>query len=991
MKTTKNIIYLMASAWMLLSAQYAFGQEIIVPYQMGFEEEDATEMAFWVLNPGLVDPEPGMDRWIVGSSTHNGGRYSLYVSCNGEDAEFGAKPNVQYAYRDFTIPTGQYDVTFDYRCMGVIGSAMCAGVSFASAISKDMVSKIGSNTLPKSIQSASLVKDIRGSIQWKNTSFRFNAKEGVTYRIFFAWYNNNKDTTLVNPVGGCVDNIQITSAACSKPHDMEAESKNDSVFVTWQGTSEEYIFERRRRGTERWYMNTGLTDKGIILEGLGEGVYDFRVRGICNDVDTSAYAYLNSFIVYYPEQHCIDYIHLHNSNIHGTIGTWTSSKKDPYAVPDTIVDYGPDNKASRHTVNTEPDIYDPRTGGRLLTIPEDEFASVRLGNWAVSSQAESLSFDFTADSADNALVLIKYAVVLEDPDHGYADQPRFTLEILDEYGNLIDPTCGAADFYADHTREGWHTEGTGSSKVSWKDWTTLGLNLMEMGLAGQQITIRFTTYDCTMGGHYGYAYFTLACASAKINGISCGDDPVMTVEAPNGFNYQWFDKNDNLVATTKQLSVLPSDTTTYRCHLSYKENAECGFDLYSASKPRFPVAEFEYQWAPTDCQNKVRFTNKSHVMVKFDDYEKHDYNDKCDDLQWDFGGGMYSPDERPVITFPNEGGVFPVTLSASIAEGRCTDDTTIYIKIPAIGDVIYEKDSAICQGDYVLWGDARSDSVYYAAEAGDYAVTWKSVAGCDSIWILHLSINPTSTRQTSDTTICAENPLIVDGQIYKYTTSGKFYRFYKNQFNCDSTIWCYVTVLDSIKPDVQMKDIEGAVKYSGEFRVRGTGFDRYTITHEGKTDSYTLKDTLLTGLNGGLFEFHFFNALNCDVEVTKYMTPPCAELIFQRWNDVLSVYHPDSIGGQHFKSFQWTKNDEDIPDATDSYYYDINGLDMSAVYAVRVVTDKDSTYTSCSVQPVPYEEPQVPARKVINNQHLTIIVNGTYYDALGQQIRKEDE
>ncbi|MCQ2331401.1 MAG: hypothetical protein MJZ55_05365, partial [Paludibacteraceae bacterium] len=102
-------------------------------------------------------------------------------------------------------------------------------------------------------------------------------------------------------------------------------------------------------------------------------------------------------------------------------------------------------------------------------------------------------------------------------------------------------------------------------------------------------------------------------------------------------------------------------------------------------------------------------------------------------------------------------------------------------------------------------------------------------------------------------------------------------------------------------------------------------------------------------------------------------------------------YHPDSIGGQHFKSFQWTKNDEDIPDATDSYYYDINGLDMSAVYAVRVVTDKDSTYTSCPVQPVPYEEPQVPARKVINNQHLTIIVNGTYYDALGQQIRKEDE
>ena len=45
-----------------------------------------------------------------------------------------------------------------------------------------------------------------------------------------------------------------------------------------------------------------------------------------------------------------------------------------------LVDLGYQNMESRHTVHYDLNEVDPRTDGRLHTIPEGEVASVRLGN-----------------------------------------------------------------------------------------------------------------------------------------------------------------------------------------------------------------------------------------------------------------------------------------------------------------------------------------------------------------------------------------------------------------------------------------------------------------------------------------------------------------------------------------------------------------------------------------------------------------------------------
>ncbi|MCQ2331558.1 MAG: hypothetical protein MJZ55_06165, partial [Paludibacteraceae bacterium] len=377
------------------------------------------------------------------------------------------------------------------------------------------------------------------------------------------------------------------------------------------------------------------------------------------------------------------------------------------------------------------DIFDPRTCNQLPTIPDGELASVRLGNWNSGTQGEVIEFLYTADVENAAILLLKYAIVMEDPDHGESGNPRFGLEILDEDGTLISPTCGACDFVADVKRQGsgWHVCGKApgaSSPVSWKEWTTIGLNLQEVGVkTGDVLRIRLTTKDCAWGAHFGYAYFTLGCAAAKVYGTSCGSEAKLSVSAPNGFNYKWYNKYDEFVTDNQQLSVEPSDTTTYRCHLSYKENEECGFDLYSSVRPRFPIAEYVYKYEPSDCQNKVRFANKSHIMTMFDGHIEHHYDEPCDEYEWNFGNGQVSADKNPVCVFPNEGGYFNVTLYSSISEGVCVDDTTIRIFVPAIGDTVITIDTTICEGSYIVFGK------YYAAKDSTYRMEYKSVAGCD--------------------------------------------------------------------------------------------------------------------------------------------------------------------------------------------------------------------------------------------------------------------
>lgn len=946
-------VFALAVLSVFLFCSYAYAQnpvQISVPYSMGFELEDSAKLSQWRLNDG-ADLSICKERWVIGTAVKTEGKRSLYISYDeGATCTFDTVWNTSYAYFDFTIPSGQYELSFDWRCLGGDETYMCAAVGIAKQMTS-MDCNYERAEFPDYIQSfaESGYRVMRGCSRWQHVSVPFASNGTRVYRLYFAWRNKNRDSKLPNPVSACVDNIQITTRNCAKPANLEAEVVGDSVVVTWTGTSAQYCIEYRRYGREKWSVQTGIRDERFVIEGLDEGAYDIRVRGVCNDVDTSAYTYRTSFGVYYPDRHCINYVDLHGEDVVATYGTFSN----PYAnigVYDTA--FTDDPKYWRHTINWDPDEYDPRTGGRLKIVPEEEVASVRLGNWNVGAEGESLSFFYTVDGENASILLLKYAVVLEDPNHGPADQPHFNLEILDEWGNLIDYTCGTADFYADSQRPGWNTFGS----VTWKDWTTIGLNLDAYD--GERLEVRLTTRDCNWSGHFGYAYFTMGCAAAKIVSTSCGDDAQMSIAAPSGFAYEWFDKYDNPVPDSiksedgRTLLIDPSDTTTYRCHLTYIEEETCGFDLYSSTRPRFPIAEFEWQYEPANCQNRVKFINKSHIMTKFNNVTEHHYDQPCDEYEWDFGNGQVGSEKNPVVIFPNKGGFFNVVLYASIAEGRCVKDTSLIIFLPSIGDKELRIDTTICEGGYIVFGPQ------YAGEEREYVNVWKTSAGCDSTVYLNLHLSPQSTEQLPDTTICAEIPLTIDGQTYKSHESGKFYRFYTNQYGCDSTLWMNVTVLDPILPEITVREMSDSPN-SGAIFIGGAGFDYYTVDGgEPQTaDS-------ITGLNGGFYVLEFFNDFGCSVVREAAVSVCMPGWVYQRWGDVLSLKNAEALdtdSATHiFTDFQWYKNNEAIAGANLSYLYVAEGLDPADSYYLEMTrVSNGEKVTTCPFRPTAVEDQKV--------------------------------
>ena len=208
-------------------------------------------------------------------------------------------------------------------------------------------------------------------------------------------------------------------------------------------------------------------------------------------------------LTYIPvkSQNCIDLSNLNAPNITCMYGVFST----PY-LHTGVLDYGPNNVASRHTVVTT-NTTDPRTNNLLHTIPDNEPYSVRLGNWRTGAEAESIVYEFNVDTTNGAILLLKYAAVLENPGHTAIEQPRFRFEVLDANDQLVDAQCLSADFVASSAL-GWNTCNVGGT-ILWKDWTYVGADLT--AYHGQSVRIRLTTYDCDQGGHYGYAYFTLNC------------------------------------------------------------------------------------------------------------------------------------------------------------------------------------------------------------------------------------------------------------------------------------------------------------------------------------------------------------------------------------------------------------------------------------------------------------------------------------------------
>lgn len=188
--------------------------------------------------------------------------------------------------------------------------------------------------------------------------------------------------------------------------------------------------------------------------------------------------------------------------------------------------------------------------------------SVKLGNNATGAQAEGLSYTFTVPlDVDTFTFTYFYAVVFEDPNHNTWEQPRFFVTAYDvETGNIV--SCASYDYVSNGTIPGFEVSPANPG-VLFKKWTPASLQFA--GLNGRQVRLEFKTADCTLTGHFGYAYVDVvsACSNILATAPYCIETNSLILNAPYGFKqYTWYTSDFSAVVGTGQSITLSPPPAT---------------------------------------------------------------------------------------------------------------------------------------------------------------------------------------------------------------------------------------------------------------------------------------------------------------------------------------------------------------------------------------------------------------------------------------------
>lgn len=999
----------------LLFSALAFAQTPIAtafPYSCSFEESE--DLSAWTLN--YLTGTQTKDQWMYGDGAHSEGRRAMYISSNNKSPRYGNQPNIVVSYLRYQFPQkGVYDISFDWKCVGnsenarmylmICPESYLTNPSTSNPYYLDRVISTTSGIIsPTVVQQAcqqlggTTDRFLCGSDQWQNTyltnAFNVNSTfAAMPFAFVFIWVNDNRDENVSN-LSICIDNLQIGTGLIKRPNKVQVEPicEDSSLLVSWESGLNEFEVQYRKVGANTWRRQDGI-ENGVegfsrdglkcsyVLQRITEGTYDVRVCGIAygeaDEQIVSNFGYANQVLVYCPENHCINYIDLYGPNVECTYGYNPNKTSSPTGTPFDfigVIDYGPDAEESRHTLHIDPTETDPRTDDELHTVPKDALASVRLGNWDIHGEAEAITYNITVDSANQGLLIVNYAVVLENPgsSHTHSEEPFFQLVVLDEHGTVIDESCGQAEFaYSDGVEAGWHT--TKDNKAVWKDWTTIGVNLQPYN--GQNIKVRFITYDCSLSGHYGYAYFTVDCASARLETENCGNDSKIDCYAPAGFAYAWYkgdpDAPGNVVISTERELITDPGKQEYTCRVSFVDDPQCYFDVTTVSAPRFPVADFTYDrlygvygdGREDPCSSRLKFHNNSHVMNKYDGTETHT-KEATNDAHWYFR--RLSNDQvtesynwNPVYTCPPEGDSIEVTLWTYIGveESPCDTVRIDTIVVPNIIPENTEFHWTTCPETPVYFGDQwfNTDTTYVGV--------FPNFAGCDSTSTLYLKVWPIIEDTYRHDSICSDGSVTINGVKYNQPLDNYFIRLLSSH-GCDSALYFTLTVNERLQAEVNpvpdaCADDEvfyitydiSAGKYDSLVITFSTPQLRDTVIYDPDVDAVAIPypADILPGHYTAKLVFYQF-CCGKHTEVRTIDVHYRSSIVEQKWNDVLTLLAPKYNGGFEFTSFQWYKNNTPIEGATQSYLYQT--LDFDADYYVVVTRPDGVSIATCPIRPV---------------------------------------
>lgn len=299
----------------------------------------------------------------------------------------------------------------------------------------------------------------------------------------------------------------------------------------------------------------------------------------------------------------------------------------------------------RHTIMTGNGT-DANACNDITVVAPGYEQSARLGRPTGAYEIEDLRYTYVV-AEETALFTYMYAVVLNDPGHTPAQQPRFEIRVMNANGQLISQQCGYYQVVAAANIEGFRSCAGG---VRYRAWTPVGIDLS--GFIGQQVTIEFRTANCTLGAasHYGYAYVVAECNPLELQVDYCpsnSDQAILT--APRGFDYLW-----STGQTTQQITISdPPNGAVYSCQLTAVTG--CQVTLSATITSTAVTAAFDY---PPPCPGSpVQFTDQSSSNIG-----------NVVSWDWNFGDGTTSTEQNPQHTY-NLSGLYNVSLTATTDAG----------------------------------------------------------------------------------------------------------------------------------------------------------------------------------------------------------------------------------------------------------------------------------------------------------------------------------
>ena len=988
------------SVQIILLTLLAFASPVqaVKRYYCDFESEAMRNR--WITNPTAnMDVYNQLaNKWFIGEPGNNdrNGHNGLFVSGdNGASATYVNRNCWIFAYDTVTLdalPTGEdYTLRFDYCVMANVASKFDGLYVFWVPDSCSVLSiATSSGTLPTKptrlddyvvrLQPNAGADYLNGTMTWKECAVKIPKREidGKRHKLIFGWVNGSN---LAQQPAAMVDNILITNLeSCPQPTNLVVTQNGTTVSLEWQGTADAYEVSAYSYDGNSWVGPKIVTANQTNFTGLPIGQADFIVRARC-DSNFFSLKTIESQLIYYPEQLCVDYLNLNNAvcYIDNSSPTNTLTFNDFKKV--NPVDYGPSNISSRHVVHFDRTEYEPRTGNMAKTVPDGELASVRLGNWEANNHAERIEFSFDVDTIKYPVLLLKYMPLLEAPGHEDHENPRFKLDILIDGQSIGE--CGQADFNANNVmngnvlkpeaiRQGWHITDNSiaqtSADIVWKEWTTVGVNLRNKAYAGKTLTARLTTHDCTFSAHCGYAYFTLGCSDGKLKGMKCGEiNPEF--EAPDGFDYRWaYAYNEKyrdwrtgaipdqyILSTDQHFNAGMHDDSLYVVDCMFVQDHSCFFSLYASTLATNPISIMNEPKIYMNCRDSIyRVTfDASPSWVQEIDHVKGDTSVSkayhIETYEWNIEGLPYgwSDEVSPTFDFPLTGGDYDVSLRTTC--GTCDSVLHYHLHLDPLGATRQTQTFTLCdadrKGEGFKWAE-RTDTVYRTYGIVDSVNLISPVTTCDSIIYLEL-LEP--NRVFEDTMLLPESlPFVYHGKTYG-TDTKSLVDTVPDPDDCTKTWVLNLEIYESLiasMPSAEYLLCEGDATLTLVYDIKRGRSLRYTYTFDDPAipsvgpingqqpkGQYTIDIPIAPSVEPNIYTGSLFLADSLpEFSLTLPFTLSlryASDVITQRWNDVLAIRNDStlkSILGNNgykyeFAAVEWYLNGQPIPEATSFNYF----------------------------------------------------------------------